>query len=58
MKVIEYLLVAIFTLAIHNFLSRDTPKAVDVYRGNTELKIEYRIVNNDTTSVDSTVVFK
>lgn len=58
MRVIEYLLVAIFTLAIHNVLSRDTPEAIDVYRGDTELKIEYRIVNNDTTSVDSTVVFK
>lgn len=40
------------------FLSRDTPEAIDVYRGDTELKIEYRIVNNDTTSVNSTVVFK
>lgn len=58
MKFIEYFFVAFITLIISSFLSRNTPKAIDVYRGNTELKVEYKIVDNDTTSVDSTVVFK
>lgn len=57
-KFIEYFCVVLLTLMINSFLSKDTPKAIDVYRGNTELKVEYKIVDNDTTSVDSTVVFK
>lgn len=33
-------------------------KAIDVYRGNTELKVTYTVIGNDTISCDSTVVFK
>ena len=32
----------------------DTPQAIDVYRGNTTLKITYK----DGVAIDSTVVFK
>lgn len=32
--------------------------ALEVYRNNTELKITYEIVNNDTISCDSVVIFK
>lgn len=32
--------------------------ALEVYRNNTELKIKYEIINNDTISCDSVVVFK
>lgn len=31
---------------------------LDVYAGKTELQITYKIVNNDTISCDSIVVFK
>lgn len=31
---------------------------LDVYAGKTELQITYKIINNDTVSCDSIVVFK
>lgn len=31
---------------------------LDVYAGKTELQITYKIINNDTISCDSIVVFK
>ena len=31
---------------------------LDVYRNKTELQITYKIVNNDTISCDSIVIFK
>lgn len=34
------------------------PKLIEVYRGNTELRVKYVIVNNDTISCDSIVVLK
>lgn len=36
----------------------DKPRAIDVYRNNTELKVTYEICKGDTLSCDSTVVFK
>ena len=35
-----------------------TPKALDVYRGNTELQIESKLVNGEVVSTDSIVVWK
>lgn len=32
--------------------------ALEVYRNNTELKIKYEIINNDTINCDSVVIFK
>lgn len=34
------------------------PKAIDAYRGKTDIEIQYTIRNNDTISCDTTVVFK
>lgn len=36
----------------------NSPDLLDVYRGNTELRIKYTIVNNDTINCDSIVVLK
>lgn len=55
---IEYFCIALLTLIIHSFITKDTPKAIDVYRGKTELELKYTIVRGDTLSIDSTVVFK
>ena len=33
-------------------------KAIDVYRGKTDIEIQYTIRNNDTISCDTTVIFK
>lgn len=34
------------------------PKAIDVYRGKTELQIEKKIVNDKVVSADSTVIWR
>ena len=34
------------------------PKAIDVYRGKTDIEIQYTIRHNDTISCDTTVIFK
>lgn len=39
-------------------VDKTTPNAIDVYRNNTELKIQHIIENNDTIQSDTTVVFK
>lgn len=36
----------------------DSPKAIDVYREKTELRIEQKVVNNQVVSSDSIVVWK
>lgn len=36
----------------------NTVNPLDVYRNKTELQVTYKIVNNDTISCDSIVVFK
>lgn len=36
----------------------DKPKAIDVYRGSTELQIEKKVVNDKVVSSDSIVVWK
>lgn len=36
----------------------ENPKPIDVYRNRTELQIKYVVVNNDTISCDSTVIWK
>lgn len=57
-RFLEWVIVAFLALMLNDYLFRDIPKAIDVYRGKTELKLEYTIVDKDTVSVDSTVVFK
>ena len=39
-------------------IDKATPSAIDVYRNNTELKIQHVIENNDTIQSDTTIVFK
>ncbi len=41
-------------IIIQSFTTRDTPRAIDVYRNKTTLEITYR----DGIPVDSAVVFK
>lgn len=43
---------------IHSKLAPKEPEAIDVYRNNTELKIQHVIENNDTIQSDTTIVFK
>lgn len=57
-KFFECLCISFLTLIIHSFITKDTPKAIDVYREKTELELNYTIVKGDTLSIDSTVVFK
>lgn len=57
-RFIEYLFVSFLTLIIYSFITKDTPEAIDVYRGTTELQLNYTIVDDDTLSIDSTVIFK
>ena len=39
-------------------IDKATPSAIDVYRNNTELKIQHVIENNDTIQSDTTVIWK
>jgi hypothetical protein len=39
-------------------IDKTTPSAIDVYRNNTELKIQHVIENNDTIQSDTTVIWK
>lgn len=36
----------------------DTPDAIDVHRGRTDMVVTYSVKNNDTISCDTTIVFK
>lgn len=36
----------------------DTPTALDVYRGNTTLRVDYSIIGGDTIQGDTTVMYK
>lgn len=53
---------ALFTImlvpGVMELVSEKDPKAIDVYRGKTDIEIQYTIRNNDTISCDTTVVFK
>ena len=51
-----FTLIIFITVAI--MIDKTTPSAIDVYRNNTELKIQHVIENNDTIQSDTTVVFK
>lgn len=53
--IVSTLLIAIPVAII---IDKTTPSAIDVYRNNTELKIQHVIENNDTIQSDTTVVFK
>ena len=48
----------IIAIPIAIIVDKTTPDAIDVYRNDTELKIQYVIENNDTIQSDTTIVFK
>ena len=48
----------IMAIPVAIIIDKKTPSAIDVYRNNTELKIQHVIENNDTIQSDTTVVFK
>ena len=51
-----FLFITLYALLFFgNAVTYMTPKAIDVYRGNTELKIYY---SEDSTSVDTIITFK
>jgi succinate-acetate transporter protein len=55
------LTMTVILVSLHVINSKLTPKepeAIDVYRNNTELKIQHVIENCDTISCDTTVVWK
>ena len=58
-----FIIMSIFTISISCILIHTADEcknigALEVYRNNTELKIKYEIINNDTINCDSIVVFK
>jgi uncharacterized membrane protein len=59
--IIGWLIALLISIPIINVISKKNqkePKAIDVYRNKTELKVKYVIENNDTIQSDTTVVFK
>lgn len=70
MSKLNFILIAIIMLLASGFgvtlstslmlrdVLKESIKPIDVYRGKTELQVKYVIINNDTISCDSTVVWK
>ncbi len=56
---ISLLMITIYLLVncFHNS-DTSTPTALDVYRGNTTLRVDYSIIGGDTIPGDTTVMFK
>lgn len=48
----------IIAIPIVIIVDKTTPSAIDVYRNDTELKIQHVIENGDTISCDTTIVWK
>ncbi len=58
-SILSFLFCGMFVSEGVNMLSEhNKPKAIDVYRDKTDLKVIYEVVNNDTIVTDSIVVFK
>ena len=49
---------SIIAITFAIIVDKTTPSAIDVYRNNTELKIQHVIENNDTIQSDTTVIWK
>lgn len=43
---------------IYLFPDNKYPSALDVYRGNTELRIKQEVINNEVVSMDTIVIWK
>lgn len=48
----------IFGVLVYGYIHKETPSAIDVYRGRTELEITMIIRDSTIVSRDSIVVFK
>lgn len=55
---IGMLIVTALVPGVATLVLEKDPTAIDVYRGKTDIEIQYIIKNNDTISCDTTVVFK
>lgn len=53
-----FLLSSIFGVLVYGYIHKETPSAIDVYRGRTELEITIIIRDSTIVSRDSIVVFK
>lgn len=53
-----FLLSYIFAVLVYGYINKETPSAIDVYRGRTELEITMIIRDSTIVSRDSIVVFK
>jgi hypothetical protein len=53
-----FLLSYIFGVLVYDYIHKETPSAIDVYRGRTELEITMIIRDSTIVSRDSIVVFK
>ena len=48
----------LISIPVAIIIDKTTPSAIDVYRNDTELKIQHVIENNDTIKSDTTIVWK
>lgn len=53
-----FLLNYIFGVLVYGYINKETPSAIDVYHGRTELEITMIIRDSTIVSRDSIVVFK
>ena len=47
-----------YNFLVYGYINKETPSAIDVYRGRTELEITMIIRDSTIVSRDSIVVFK
>ena len=53
-----FLLSSLFGVLVYDYIHKETPSAIDVYRGRTELEITKIIRDSTIVSRDSIVVFR
>ena len=53
-RLLDWVVGAFIGVVLYCIIPKDTPTALDVYRGKTTLEITYR----DSVAIDSTVVYK
>lgn len=53
-----FLFSSLFGVLVYNYICKETPSAIDVYRGKTELEITETTRDSTVVSRDSIVVFK
>ena len=58
MQFVCFYLVTSLGVLVYEYIHKETPSAIDVYRGKTELEITMIIRDSTIVSRDSIVVFK